>query len=169
MRAPWQARLSAPGPQHTWKMQSFHQGPPLAFLSSLHISPWLISFVISHLFNHVLFFSDSQIFVIYHWPWSLCWALKLYPQLLLDNPSQSTIDTSHSTNVIWTYHPLLTTPKETMILLLVNGITIYSVSQATNLRVKDNSFLHAPPNPPNNHKLLLVSPVRIFPVINLLS
>lgn len=80
-------------------------------------------------------------------PWSLCWALKLYPQLLLDNPSQSTIDTSHSTNIIWTYHSPLATPKETLILLLVNGITIYSVSQATNWRVKDNSFLHSPHSP----------------------
>ena len=72
---------------------------------------------------------------------------KLYPQLLLDNPSQSTIDTSHSTNIIWTYHSPLATPKETLILLLVNGITIYSVSQATNWRVKDNSFLHSPHSP----------------------
>ena len=39
-----------------------------------------------------------------HWSWPLCWAPKPCSQLLLDNPSKSSISTSHSTYIIWTYH-----------------------------------------------------------------
>ena len=148
------------------KCSHSNQGLFLAFLSSLHIFPWLISSVISHFFSHVLFFSDSQIFVIYHWPWSLCWALKLYPQLLLDNPSQSTIDTSHSTNIIWTYHSPLATPKETSW-----WVTLPSTQfpKALIWESRITPFCTPPTHPPNNHELLLESPMRIFPMINLLS